>query len=491
MSKKDFLEKLRKRLKILNNEEIEDIIEEYEGHINEKIASGKTEEEAINDFGDFDELVKEILSAYKINEEYENESKEKNFIQDFIKDCELFFKDLVKNVSKRSKEDIIKFVLEFIALIIFIGILRLPVLFIEELGCWFFDRFMFPFDNGLSFIWKYMIEIMYFVLSVVGIIGFVKKRYLEGEEMQEKETKVVKDDKNDVKEEKKESIKEVKRNKNKVKKESTGTFTKIIINIIKVFLIFVLIPAVFSFVVAFVCIIIGVVLLFSGLPYFGIFLCGLTYVILNYIFIDLCVRFIFNKKLNGKALLISVVITIIMFTVGVGLSFNEVVNTTFVDGVPSKYKEITKEKTEKYTNDTNLTCNNLHHTRCRYVIDENQGDNITATVTYYDYENRNFDITDDLKYVRKENNEYSLKDMYDIVADDLKQRKIYNYSDLLKVDVEIRVSSATKEKIDQKRNALFCEGKENCYCTDNGCYYDDDYDEEINNFEEFDYYEEF
>ena len=61
MNKKIFLEKLRKKLKILNNDEIEDIIEEYEGHINEKVSSGKTEEEAIKDFGDFNELVKEIL----------------------------------------------------------------------------------------------------------------------------------------------------------------------------------------------------------------------------------------------------------------------------------------------------------------------------------------------------------------------------------------------------------------------------------------------
>lgn len=38
----------------------------------EKVAKGKTEEEAIKDFGDFDELVKEILSAYKINGDYDD-----------------------------------------------------------------------------------------------------------------------------------------------------------------------------------------------------------------------------------------------------------------------------------------------------------------------------------------------------------------------------------------------------------------------------------
>lgn len=42
MNKKVFLEKLRKKLKILNKDELEDIIEEYEDHINEKVAYGKS-----------------------------------------------------------------------------------------------------------------------------------------------------------------------------------------------------------------------------------------------------------------------------------------------------------------------------------------------------------------------------------------------------------------------------------------------------------------
>lgn len=84
MDKQTFLNELKKRLKVLNKDEIEDIVEEYEGHINEKISSGKTEKEAIEDFGDFDCLIKEILSAYKINEDYENEIKEKMLLQIFL-----------------------------------------------------------------------------------------------------------------------------------------------------------------------------------------------------------------------------------------------------------------------------------------------------------------------------------------------------------------------------------------------------------------------
>ena len=72
MSKEKFLESLRKKLSILESSEIEDIISEYEGYIEEKIKKGSTEEEAVKSMGDVDELAKELLSAYKIKTDGEN-----------------------------------------------------------------------------------------------------------------------------------------------------------------------------------------------------------------------------------------------------------------------------------------------------------------------------------------------------------------------------------------------------------------------------------
>lgn len=476
MNKKVFLEKLKKKLKILKEDELDDIIEEYEDHINEKISSGKTEEEAVKDFGNFDELVKEILSAYKINEDYDKPTKEKNVVADFIDTCVSFVKDLAKNLGNRGADDIIKFIIEFVVLILFIAILKLPVLFVEEAGEWLFERLVSPFGYALAKIWKYMIEIMYLILAIVGIVNFVKKRYMEGENVEEKEL---------IKKERisKNNTKTIEKQKNvkKEKKEGNGTFAKVLITIIKVFLVFVLVPAIFSFLGAFVCIVIGIVLLAQGLPYFGIFLCGLTYISLNYIFIDLCFRFIFNKKLNAKVLLASVITSVVLFAVGIGLSFYEVVNTTYVDGVPDGYMKITKEKRETYSENTKLTCKDLYHGNCSYEIDDTLGDDIVATVTYYDF-NKDFDITDDLEYKRKENEEYSIKEIYDLVINNLKKRKLYNYNKLSEIDVKIKVSSEVKDKI-RENNKKECKGYDVCDCSVYGCNYynvdedDDWYDE--------------
>ncbi len=476
MNKKVFLEKLKKKLKILKEDELDDIIEEYEDHINEKISSGKTEEEAVKDFGNFDELVKEILSAYKINEDYDKPTKEKNVVADFIDTCVSFVKDLARNLGNRGADDIIKFIIEFVVLILFIAILKLPVLFVEEAGEWLFERLVSPFGYALAKIWKYMIEIIYLILAIVGIVNFVKKRYMEGENVEEKELiKKERISKNNTK------MIEKQKNVKKEKKEGNGTFAKVLITIIKVFLVFVLVPAIFSFLGAFVCIVIGIVLLAQGLPYFGIFLCGLTYISLNYIFIDLCFRFIFNKKLNAKVLLVSVITSVALFAIGIGLSFYEVVNTTYVDGVPDGYMKITKEKRETYSENTKLTCKDLYHGNCSYEIDDTLGDDIVATVTYYDF-NKDFDITDDLEYKRKENEEYSIKEIYDLVINNLKKRKLYNYNKLSEIDVKIKVSSEVKDKI-RENNKKECKGYDVCDCSVYGCNYynvdedDDWYDE--------------
>jgi uncharacterized membrane protein len=77
MNKEDFLRNLRKELTILKLEEIDDIVVEYDSHIAEHIANGLSEDEAIEEFGDFNQLVQGILEAYNIDSEYANSYRKK------------------------------------------------------------------------------------------------------------------------------------------------------------------------------------------------------------------------------------------------------------------------------------------------------------------------------------------------------------------------------------------------------------------------------
>ena len=70
MDKVTFLEELRKYLHVLQDEEIQDIIGEYEQHIDLKVKNGQTEEQAIVDFGNIKELAIEILEGYHVKADF-------------------------------------------------------------------------------------------------------------------------------------------------------------------------------------------------------------------------------------------------------------------------------------------------------------------------------------------------------------------------------------------------------------------------------------
>lgn len=91
MKKEEFLTKLRKNLSVLEEREIQDIVEEYEQHIDMKTQQGLSEEAAINDFGDLKELTAGILEAYHVKADYNVEKKNIDF-------------DKVKEESKKATE---------------------------------------------------------------------------------------------------------------------------------------------------------------------------------------------------------------------------------------------------------------------------------------------------------------------------------------------------------------------------------------------------
>lgn len=70
MDKREFLSELEQALSVLQEEELQDILDEYEQHIDMKVESGLTEPEAIEDFGSMAQLTAEILEAYHVRADY-------------------------------------------------------------------------------------------------------------------------------------------------------------------------------------------------------------------------------------------------------------------------------------------------------------------------------------------------------------------------------------------------------------------------------------
>ena len=75
MNKTEFLNELEKRIRVLEKNEIKDILSEYSQHIDMRMESGLSEADAIKDFGNMDDLAAEILEAYHVNPEYERSER--------------------------------------------------------------------------------------------------------------------------------------------------------------------------------------------------------------------------------------------------------------------------------------------------------------------------------------------------------------------------------------------------------------------------------
>jgi len=181
MNKNEFLEKLARKIKILNQNEVVDIIDEYAGYIDNKVAEGKSEEEAVADFGNVNDLAKEILSAYKLSEEYippDDFSGSKFFadtadiLNKSVEFMTRFFKDINNHTNVNYVVSII--VTLFVALVL-VAIIKIPFLVIEHLGRGFV-HFVFPFflHGILSFIWILLVNIVFFIVVILVFASLLK-----------------------------------------------------------------------------------------------------------------------------------------------------------------------------------------------------------------------------------------------------------------------------------------------------------------------------
>ncbi len=183
MSKQEFLDHLRKKLNILDKAEIDELLEEYSGYIDNKISEGESEEKAVADFGDLDDLAREILSAYKLNEDYiHTEKKESDplirqiaeIIGNFTEQAVQFLTSFFEGMSAEGAAKII--VMLAICLIV-LFFMRIPFWIIEHLGNAILSLVLPHFLKPLFYwAWSLVCNLGYLIFAVVMILDGVKKK---------------------------------------------------------------------------------------------------------------------------------------------------------------------------------------------------------------------------------------------------------------------------------------------------------------------------
>ena len=175
MTREEFFAKLDARLSILDENERKDIIEEYMSHIEFKIQDGKTEAEAINDFGDIDALADEILEAYHID----NSATKQKSLEYYIKSCVGFINQVTERILSLSLSDIAKVIAEFIIVLLIIWLLSLPV----DMICRSVNNAIYRFNLGgisdaLAGVVNLVGEVINIAVALLIVYSFIKTRVM-------------------------------------------------------------------------------------------------------------------------------------------------------------------------------------------------------------------------------------------------------------------------------------------------------------------------
>ena len=176
MTKDEFLRLLDRKLDVINERERRDIIDEYRTHIEMKMKEGKTEEEAIEDFGNIDELVDDILDAYKINTDRVNRSFDTK-LNRFMDDLFNGFQRFLGSFTSLQMDDVVRLVFEILVILILLAVLHIPFRMISSLGSSLLHSVAgFGIGSLLAAIWKFIIGVAYVAIFVVVLVNLCTKR---------------------------------------------------------------------------------------------------------------------------------------------------------------------------------------------------------------------------------------------------------------------------------------------------------------------------
>lgn len=456
MNKKDFLKIIEKKLIVLNVEERKDIVAEYTDIIDKKIGAGKTEEEAVNEFGDIDVLTEEILKAYKINTDYQNgEEKNDNFfdnINNTIKKASKVISNFAIETTKKIKNDneniTVELVIEsIIKIMIALFILSLLFNVLQSYGSYISRLFSFGIlDYFLTFIWQLVTGIIFLLLAILvsySIINddFNKNKNAHKKSLLKKEPKNKKTLPNKrPKVAKNETIKPDVIREKKDKSYTGDAFTILL----KVFSIVWILPVIFTLISAYFILTMLIYAFVKGILVYGFIVITIGIIIFAHHFINVTYAFAFkSRKLKMYPFLISVVI---MF-VGIFLSIDYIANLNVYEKFnEDKYTKSEYIINEKVTDELDIF---LHYgSKAEIMIDETlKNDEVIIKVLYNEKFISNINyyyFNEDLSIYKRENN----RNIYNEYIENLKNNEVYRISDYTEYEIIIFSNSEFSDKIE-------------------------------------------
>ena len=389
----------------------------------------------------------------------EEKTQEKETVintKDLLDKFNTLMKKIVCLFESMSFKEIIEFLVTVFLLIIIILIGTIPKDIIENLigdGLLYDIAYVGP---TLNTIFCLIVDILYSVFAIVVFIYVLKIKYLDRIKIKEDVNKEI------VVKEKEKKVEEVEK---VIIKDNTGSnsltrlLAKIIIYIIKFFVVLFLFAPLICIVVLAVMLGFEVLFVIKGLPLLGILLWTIAGIIISALCFEVPLNFVINHKNNYKRVMITLFLSLIIIIIGSIIFAFEFFSLTYVDSLPKDAK--TKEITETLPMSADLNTVGYYHNDIEYVVDNSLTNEIEVDVTYYDYLiDNNIEIevhNNNLLVYMDSPKEFSFKETLDKVSKDIKDGKIYNYDKLNEYKVTIKTSSNNIDIIKNNNKEFFNE----------------------------------
>lgn len=352
--------------------------------------------------------------------------------------------------KKLKPLDLVKIIFAMLIVVIVLLLCHIPVNYIYSLGVEVFMNFGFKIGDILSSIFKFILEVAYFILSLLIFVYIYKIRVLDHYEQINTTEDNYKEDKEVDNSKKNNHIEKETLPKREVivKKEKSYTIFKLlgsmVMACIKFFVICLAIPFVISLLLQFAALIISILIIFKGVFFLGIIIGILSLILLNIIILNLIFNFLFNKTNSVKRLFIMFAVSIAALGIGVGITMWDFTNMNYINGVP---EEIEKEKYEVTYPMKNDIIIDPYNSYINYAIDESLENSIRIEISSYENYSHYYVEYNDGKYIyfNQDTSMHSIKDFVDITLKYLSKKQLYLYEGLYDGDITVYTSSKNRE----------------------------------------------
>ncbi len=389
-----------------------------------------------------------------INKDITEEREKKDassVVKNIFQSITSYIKKTIYVLEHKSIKELIKMLAQIFIIVCVILICSIPFMLLKDIVISLFNTGDNVFTMFFTNFWEFIFNGLYVIFAIASFLYIFKLKFLDEEEI------IVEEVIEEVKEEKTENN-PAKESKEKVKiiTRKTNDFSLldllvkcITITLKGIFLLF-LIPIGIMTITTVIGLVLLLVVIAKGLFLVGPILLTLAIVVFEIVVIELILDFVFNLKFSKRRIIITIISSLVVGSIGLALSIWYFLNINIVNEVPNDYS--TEEKEEVFNMNDELRIHYYDLGATKYIVDNTMQDKVRIQISYYE-------ATNDVDVVQDGNDIYldyqvvdkvNIKQITDNIIDDLKNNTLHTYDKLNRVSMTITSSKENIEKLQSK-----------------------------------------